>query len=75
MMFSKEMTLKLVNEHRCNFCESLLLLLVNFCFLKLFSSLARNENSKRPGFYTLQLARLFSNFPHLKQLNKIKNTC
>ena len=30
---------------------------------------------KRPGFYTLQVTRVFSNFPQLKQPNKIKNTC
>ena len=41
----------------------------------LFCSLVRNENIKRPGFYTLQVARVSSNFPQLKQLNKIKNTC
>ena len=44
-------------------------------FLKLFYSLVRNGNLKRPGFYTLQVTRVFSNFPQLKQLNKIKNTC
>ena len=47
----------------------------NFYVLKLFCSLVRNENIKRPGFYTLQVTRVFSNFPQLKQLNKIKNTC
>ena len=46
-----------------------------FCFLKLFCSLVKNENTKRPGFYTLLVTRVFSNFPQLKQLNKIKNTC
>ena len=40
-----------------------------------FFSLVRNENIKRPGFYTLQLARVFSSFSRLKQLNKIKYTC
>ena len=44
-------------------------------FLKLFSSLVRNGNIKRSGFYTLQVTRAFSNFPQLKQLNKIKNIC
>ena len=39
----------------------------NFCFLKLFCSLVKN------GFYTLLVTRVFSNFPQLKQLNKIKN--
>ena len=32
----------------------------NFCFFKLFCSLVRNENIKRPGFYTLK-ARMKSN--------------
>ena len=44
-------------------------------FLKLFCSLVRNGNIKRPGFYTLQARRVFSNFPQQKQLSKIKNTC
>ena len=40
----------------------------SFCFLRLFCSLVRNKNNiKRPGFYTLQVTRVFSNFP-LKQL-------
>ena len=44
--------------------------------LKLFCSLYRDENIKRPGFCTsLQVTRVFSNFRQLKQLNKIKNTC
>ena len=47
----------------------------NFCFLKLFCSLVEKENTKRPGFYTLLVTRVFSNFPQLKQLNKIRNTC
>ena len=47
----------------------------NFCFLKLFCSSVKNENTKRPAFYTLLVTRVFSNFPQLKQLNKIKNTC
>ena len=47
----------------------------NIGFLKLFCSLVKNENTKRPGFYTLLVKRVFSNFPQLKQLNKIKNTC
>ena len=46
-----------------------------FLFFLSFCSLVRNENVKRPGFYTLQVTRVFSNFPQLKQLNKIKNTC
>ena len=41
---------------------------VDFFFL--FCSLVRNENTKRHGFYTLQVTRVFSNFPQLKQLNK-----
>ena len=32
----------------------------NFCFFKLLCSLVRNENIKRPGFYTLK-ARMKSN--------------
>ena len=36
-----------------------------FVLLKLFS-LVKNENTKRPGFYTLLLTRVFSNFPQLK---------
>ena len=45
-------------------------------FLSFFlsCSLVRNENLKRPGFNTLQVTRIFPNFPQLKQLNKIKNT-
>ena len=30
---------------------------------------------KRPGFCMLLVTRVFSNFPQLKQLNKIENTC
>ena len=41
---------------------------------ELFCSLVKNENTKRPGFYTLLVTRVFSNFPQLKKLNKIKNT-
>ena len=37
-------------------------------------SLVRNENIKRPGFYTLHVTRVASNFPELYQLNKINNT-
>ena len=44
-------------------------------YLLFFFPLVRNENIKRPGFYTLQVTRVFSNFPRLKQLNKIKDTC
>ena len=40
----------------------------------IFCCLVRNENIKRPDFYTLQATRIFSNFPQLKQLNAIKNT-
>ena len=49
----------------------------NFAFLLFFSFLilVRNENIKRSSFYTLQVTWIFSNFPQLKQLNKIKNTC
>ena len=46
-----------------------------FYYLFLFCSLVRNENIKRPGFYTLKVTRVCSNFPQLKQLNKIKNMC
>ena len=35
----------------------------------LFRSLVRNENIKRPGFYMLQVTKVFSNFP-LKQLKQ-----
>ena len=44
-------------------------------FIFIFCYSVRDENLKRPGFYTLQVTRMFSNFPQLKQLNKIKNTC
>ena len=37
-----------------------------------FLSWVRNENVKRPVFCTLQVTRIFLNFPQLKQLNKIK---
>ena len=40
--------------------------------MKLFWSLVRNENIKKPGFYMLQVTRVFSNFPQLKKLNNIK---
>ena len=36
-----------------------------FVFLKL-CSLVKHENTKRPGFYTLLVTRVFSNFPQLK---------
>ena len=36
---------------------------------------SRNENIKRSRFCTLQVTRVFSNFPQLKQLNKTKNMC
>ena len=45
-----------------------------FCYFFLFCSLVGNENIKRLGFYTLQVTTVFSNFPALKQLSKIKNT-
>ena len=51
---------------------------MEFLIFETFSSLVRNENIKIPGFYTLQVqlvTRIFSNFPQLKQLNKIKITC
>ena len=38
-----------------------------------FCSWVRNENVKRPSFYTLQVARVFSNFPQLNQISQIKN--
>ena len=37
--------------------------------------LVRNKIFKRPGFYTLQVTSVFSIFPHIKQLNEMKNTC
>ena len=37
------------------------------CF-SLFRCLVTNENIKRPGFYMLQVTRVFSNFPQLKQV-------
>ena len=49
-------------------------ILKKFCFLNFFCSLVKNESTKRPGFYTLLVTRVFSNFPQLTQLNKIKNT-
>ena len=36
--------------------------------------LVRNKIFKRPGFYTLQVTSVFSIFPHIKQLNEMKNT-
>ena len=42
-------------------------------FSKLFCSLDKNENTKRPGSYTLLVTRVFSNFLQLKQLNKTNN--
>ena len=46
----------------------------NFCFLKLFCSLFKNQNTERPGFYMFLVTRVFLNSPQLKQLNKM-NTC
>ena len=46
-----------------------------YYFFVLFFLTNRNENIKRPVFYMLQIRRIFSIFPQLKQLNKIKNTC
>ena len=43
-------------------------------FLKIFCSLVRNGNIKRPGFSTLQATKISSNFPQLKKPNKIRNT-
>ena len=40
-----------------------------------FLPLVRNKNIKRTGFNTLHVRRVLSNFPQLKQLNKINNTC
>ena len=39
-------------------------------FLKPFCSLVKNENTKRPGYYTLLVTRVFLNFPQLKQLKQ-----
>ena len=36
-----------------------------FHYFFLFCSLVRNENIKGPGFYTLQVSRVFSNFPQV----------
>ena len=47
----------------------------NFCFLKFFCYSVKNKNTKRPGFYTLLVTRVFLNCPQLKQLNKIRNMC
>ena len=46
-----------------------------FYYFFLFYSLVRNEIIKRPGFYTLQVTRVFSNLLLLKELSKIKNAC
>ena len=62
------------NELRVSFKERC----VEFFFFIIFfiyCSLVRKESIKRPGFYMLQVKRVFPNFPQLKQLNKIKNTC
>ena len=40
----------------------------NFCFLKLLCSSVKNENTKRPGLYTLPVTMVFLNFAQLKQL-------
>ena len=44
-------------------------------FETFFCSLVRSGTIKRPGFYTLQVKRIFLSFPHLKQINKFKNMC
>ena len=41
-----------------------------FLLFETFCSLFRNENIKRPGFYTLQVTRVFSNFPATKKNKK-----
>ena len=44
---------------------------VEFLLFETFCSLIRNENIKKPSFYTLQVTRIFLNFPQLKkQLEK-----
>ena len=44
----------------------------NFCFLKLFCSLIKNENTKRPGFYTSNKDCLrFSSTKTTKQKKRI----
>ena len=43
--------------------------LLRFCFL------LRNESIKRPFFLYVTNKGVFSNFPQLKQVNKIRNTC
>ena len=46
-----------------------------FYYFFLFCYLVKNENIKIPGFYRLQVTRVFSNFQQLKELNKTKKTC
>ena len=43
----------------------------NICFLKLFCSLVKNENTKRPSFYTL-LITSFLKFSSAKTAKQIK---
>ena len=60
-----------ITEACVKFFFFIIMIILFFLFFYLFCSLVRNENIKRPGFYTLQVIRVFSNFPQLKQLHKI----
>ena len=60
-----------ITEACVKFFFFIIMIILFFLFFYLFCSLVRNENIKRPGFYTLQVTRVFSNFPQLKQLHKI----
>ena len=60
-----------ITEACVKFFFFIIMIILFFLFFYLFCSLVRNENIKRPGFYTLQVKWVFSNFPQLKQLHKI----
>ena len=67
-------TLCHIKKNMWNFSFSLFFYFILFYFI-LFCYLVRNENVKILCLYTLQVTRVSSNFPQLKQLNKIKNAC
>ena len=48
---------------------------VEFLLFETFLLFSYKSKYKNPGFYAVQVTKVFSNFSQLKQLNKIKNTC
>ena len=48
---------------------------MEFLLFETFLLFSYKWKYKNPGFYTVQVTKVFSDFSQLKQLNKIKNTC